>query len=118
MPIEFKKDCAWFLDAVSVEEAEGLLEWLQENPSAKIDLSACSHLHAANLQILMAAKRMISGWPEDAKLRVWLEAALPYSPGKENQRAPPADRRKRQRAKERHHGNIPDATFDNATEKP
>ena len=30
MPIEFKKNCAFFLDVVSVEEAEGLLEWLQK----------------------------------------------------------------------------------------
>ena len=29
MPIEFKKNRALFRDEVSVEEAEGLLEWLQ-----------------------------------------------------------------------------------------
>ena len=30
MPIEFKKNRAMFRDEVSVEEAEGLLEWLAE----------------------------------------------------------------------------------------
>jgi hypothetical protein len=79
MPIVFKKNHAFFRDAVSVEEAEGLLEWLQQQPSAKIDLSGCCHLHTANLQVLMAAKPVISRWPEDAKLRAWLVAALPHS---------------------------------------
>jgi hypothetical protein len=45
-----------FRDAVSVDEAEGLLEWLQKNPAARIDLSACAHLHPANLQVLMATR--------------------------------------------------------------
>jgi hypothetical protein len=76
MPIEFKKTRAVFRDVVSVEEAEGLLEWLQTKPAAKADLSACSHLHTANLQVLMTARIGISGWPKDVKLRDWLEPAL------------------------------------------
>ena len=76
MPIEFKKTRAVFRDVVSVEEAEGLLEWLQTRPAAKVDLSACSHLHTANLQVLMVAKTAISSWPKDAELRAWLEPAL------------------------------------------
>jgi hypothetical protein len=76
MPIEFKQDCAFFADVVSVEEAEGLLEWLQKQPSPKVDLSACGHLHTANLQVLMAAKPEIVNWPADSELRAWLESAL------------------------------------------
>jgi hypothetical protein len=76
MPIEFKKTRAVFRDVVSVEEAEGLLEWLQTRPAAKADLSACSHLHTANLQVLMTARIGISSWPKDVKLRAWLEPAL------------------------------------------
>ncbi len=76
MPIEFKKNRAIFRDEASVEEAEGLLEWLQTRPSAKADLSACSHLHTANVQVLMAARTGISSWPKDAELRAWLEPAL------------------------------------------
>ena len=76
MPIEFKKNRAIFRDEASVEEAEGLLEWLQTRPSAKADLSACSHIHTANLQVLMAAKTAISCWPKDAELRAWLEPAF------------------------------------------
>jgi len=76
MPIEFKKNNAFLRDVVSVEEAEGLLEWLQKKPAGKVDLSDCSHLHAANLQVLIVAKPVISRWPEDPKLRAWLEGAL------------------------------------------
>jgi hypothetical protein len=76
MPIEFKRNRAIFRDEVSVEEAEGLLEWLQARPTAKADLSACSHLHTANLQVLMTAKALISTWPKNAELRAWLEPAL------------------------------------------
>lgn len=76
MPIEYKKNQAVFLDIVSVDEAEGLLEWLQNKPAAKVDLGACTHLHLANLQVLMAAKSRITVWPNDADLRAWLETAL------------------------------------------
>jgi hypothetical protein len=76
MPIEFKKNRAVFHDEVSIEEAEALLEWLQTRPTAKADLSACNHIHTANLQVLMAAKTGISAWPGNAELRAWLEPAL------------------------------------------
>ena len=76
MPIEYKKNRAVFREEVTVEEAEGLLEWLQTRPTAKADLSALSHLHTANLQVLMAAKAGICSWPKNAELRAWLEPAL------------------------------------------
>ena len=76
MSIEFKKQQAIFHDTVSVEEAEGLLEWLQNNPTATIDVSACTHLHPANLQVLMAHKTYVTAWPNDPNLRAWLESAL------------------------------------------
>jgi anti-anti-sigma regulatory factor len=76
MPVEFKKNRAIFRDEVSVEEAERLLEWLQTRPTAKVDLSALSHMHTANLQVLMTAKAAITSWPKSAELRAWLEPAL------------------------------------------
>lgn len=76
MPIEFKKNQVLLRDMVSVDEAEGLLAWLQKKPSARADLSACSHLHPANLQVLLAAKTRIATWPVDANLRVWLQTIL------------------------------------------
>jgi len=80
MPIEFKKNRAVFREVVGVEEAEGLLEWLQKKPSGKVDLASCSHLHTANLQVLMAASAGISSWPENSELRAWLESSLHPAP--------------------------------------
>lgn len=76
MPILFNKQQAVFQNVAGVEEAEGLLDWLQNNPKATIDLSACNHLHAANVQVLMANKRLVAAWPNDAHLRAWLESTL------------------------------------------
>ena len=77
MVIEYKKNQAVFSDVVGVDEAEGLLEWLQKKPGAKLYLGTCTHLHPANLQVLMALKaRTIASWPSDEKLRAWLEPAL------------------------------------------
>lgn len=76
MAIEYKKNHAVFSDVVSVDEAEALLEWLQKKSAARVDLSACTHLHPANLQVLMTAKPAISAWPKDAGLATWLESAL------------------------------------------
>ncbi len=77
MGIEYKKNVAVFTDIATVEEAEGLLEWLQNKPaSKKVELAHCTHLHPANLQVLMASKSNIASWPEDANLRAWLESAL------------------------------------------
>ena len=76
MPIEFKTNCIIFRDVVQVEEAEALLEALQKNPTLKVDLTACTHLHTANLQVLMAARPCIDSWPRDLDLRTWLETVL------------------------------------------
>ena len=76
MPIQFDDQQAVFSDLVTVEEAEGLLEWLQAHPGAPLDLAACTHLHAANLQVLMAADAHIAAWPKDADLAAWLKTTL------------------------------------------
>jgi hypothetical protein len=74
--MEFKKKQAFLRDIVTVDEAEALLEWLQNKPGARVDLSQCSHLHPANLQVLMAAGCRVSAWPTDDGLRAWLQTAL------------------------------------------
>jgi len=76
MPIDYKKNLARLRDIVSVEDAEGLLDWLQNRPSAKIDLADCSHLHPASLQVLMAAQCRVATWPADTSLHGWLASAL------------------------------------------
>ncbi|EGW23319.1 hypothetical protein [Methylobacter tundripaludum] len=76
MAITYQKKVALFQDAVGAEEAEGLLEWLLKNPKSQLNFADCRHLHAANLQVMMAVKPVIAVWPKDAKLRTWLESAL------------------------------------------
>ena len=76
MGIEFKKKVAFFDGAVSVESAEDLLQWLQSHPKGRVDLTACTHLHAAVLQVLMASRMGVIAWPQDGDLNSWLTAAL------------------------------------------
>jgi hypothetical protein len=76
MAMEFKKKLAVLSDAVGVEDAETLLEWLQGKPNARVDLSACTHLHTANVQVLSAAGTAVSAWPADAELTRWLKTVL------------------------------------------
>jgi len=76
MPITYRKKSVVFEGLVAVEEAEDLLQWLAKNPQGKVDLSGCTHLHAANLQVMMAARIAVAAWPKDAALKCWLTAAL------------------------------------------
>ncbi len=76
MAIEYKKNLAVFHAVVSVEEAETCWNGCRKSATAKVDLTACVHLHPANLQVLMAAKPAIQAWPTDAGLRAWVEQAL------------------------------------------
>jgi hypothetical protein len=76
MPITYKKGRVVFHDMAGGEDAESLLEWLHKYPKGKIDLSACTHLHPANLQVLMASKRLIFAKPKDRRLSDWLDSAL------------------------------------------
>jgi len=73
MPTELTDDLARLSGWVSVEEAEGLLAWLQTRPQARLDLALCEHLHAAVLQILLHARPAIVAWPADPALQSWLE---------------------------------------------
>jgi hypothetical protein len=76
MSIEFNEGEVTFRGVASVEDAEVLLDWLQKNPAATVQLGPCSHMHAANLQVLIAAHPRIASWPENPELRAWLEIAL------------------------------------------
>lgn len=76
MGLEYQKKQVVFSGLVGVEEAENLLAWLQKKPQASVDLSACEHLHPANLQVLMAARSPIKAWPADPLLTLILQSAL------------------------------------------
>ncbi len=76
MAIAYKKNVAVFEATVSVEEAEDLLQWLQKHPQGKADFATCTHVHAAVLQVLMAAPIAVAIWPHDDNLKTWLSAAF------------------------------------------
>jgi hypothetical protein len=76
MAMTYQRNVAHFADTVGVEEAEAFLAWLQQHPKPKLDLTACTHIHAAQLQVLMASRLHIAKWPRDAALTAWLKSAL------------------------------------------
>ncbi|TVQ70541.1 MAG: hypothetical protein EA372_10540 [Chromatiaceae bacterium] len=76
MGIEINDDSLQVTELLGVEDAEILLDWLLKYPGGKLDLAGCTHLHAANLQVLMAARPQITAWPDDAMLADWLRHAL------------------------------------------
>ncbi|MDD5227375.1 MAG: hypothetical protein PHN45_06550 [Methylococcales bacterium] len=76
MAIEYKKSLAVFDDFVGVEDAEALLEWFQKNPKGKVNFTTCTHIHASNLQVLMAVKPPVVAWSKDEDLQLWLEPLL------------------------------------------
>lgn len=78
MPITFDQDEAALIDVASVEEAEPLLAWLQDHKDGRVNLAACTHLHAAVLQVLMAGRATIGEFPDDAGLSAWMTAALSH----------------------------------------
>jgi hypothetical protein len=82
MAILYQKNVAVFQDTIAVEEADGLLEWLMKSTGNRVDLTDCYHMHAANLQVMMAVKPVIAAWPKDAELCAWLESALKQKQGK------------------------------------
>jgi len=76
MPVTFTNECVVFTGIVAVADAEPLLDWLQGKAAVSVDLSACTHLHSANLQVLMAAGCIARTWPADGVLTSWLGSAL------------------------------------------
>jgi hypothetical protein len=76
MGMEIHENTAVISDILGVEEAESLLEWLLEHREGPLDLARCAHLHAANLQVLMALRPRILAWPDDPALADWLKSAF------------------------------------------
>lgn len=77
MSIEFNDTVALLRDIVSVEDAEPLLAWLTAGPDRAVDLSGCTHLHPANLQVLLATRARVLARANDATLDAWLQSVLP-----------------------------------------
>jgi hypothetical protein len=76
MPIDVSDNTLVARELLSVEDAETVLDWLIQHPRGQLDLTDCTHVHAASLQVLMAARPKIAAWPERETLADWLRAAL------------------------------------------
>lgn len=58
------------------EEAEVLLQRLLATPEAVVDLQRCESLHAAVIQVLLAAKPNLQLPPMDTAVGRWVRAVL------------------------------------------
>jgi hypothetical protein len=76
MAIAYRKKRLVLSESVGVEDAEALLSWLQGQSEVKVDLSACEHLHPANLHVLLAAGVRVQAWPRNTELAQWLQTIL------------------------------------------
>ena len=77
MTVQFKKRNLLVLsNHVGVEDAETLLQWLHGKHAVRVELSGCTHIHPAILQVLLAAGVAVSAWPQDADLAAWLQTAF------------------------------------------
>jgi hypothetical protein len=76
MAMTYNRNVARFSETVGVEEAEAFLAWLHDHPKPKLDLATCTHIHAAQLQVLMASRLPIAKWPNDVAFAAWLKSAL------------------------------------------
>jgi hypothetical protein len=66
----------WLEGPCPVEDAEALLQAVQEG-GAVADWSGCTLLHAACLQVLLAALLPVRGVPKNPALARWLAPCLP-----------------------------------------
>jgi hypothetical protein len=76
MPLTTSKTLARFEDVCTVEEALPLLEFLRGKKAAKADLSRCTYLHSALLQLLFIANVKIVALPCDPLLARWVDRLL------------------------------------------
>jgi hypothetical protein len=77
MGIRYMKKQASLEEIVTVEDAEGLLEWLKKQPKPAVNLSKCQHMHAAVLQVLLTCRPAINGAINDPLLA---RALMPSAP--------------------------------------
>jgi hypothetical protein len=76
MPLVFTDTEARFEDVCTVEDALPLFEFLTNSEAPQIDLSACTYLHTALLQLLLVAGPRIAAPPADPSLARWVVPLL------------------------------------------
>jgi hypothetical protein len=76
MALVFIGTAARFEDVCTVEDALPLLEFLKSGDAPEVDLSACTWLHTALLQLLLTARPRLIGLPVDPALARWVAPLL------------------------------------------
>ena len=74
MTIRYLKKHAALEGHVTVDDAEALAQWLQQQAVPAVHLGKCEHLHAAVLQVLLALRPRLKALPADAHLAGVLQA--------------------------------------------
>ena len=72
MGIRYTKKYASLEGVVSVDDAQGLQDWLKTQVEPAVKLSKCQHVHAAVLQVLLALHPTVIGEVADP----WLAGVL------------------------------------------
>lgn len=80
MPIRFEGETARFTGDCAVDEAPPLAEWLEAAAKPRADLAACTGLHTALLQLLLAGGGMLAAPPRDPFPRAWVAPLLAVTP--------------------------------------
>jgi hypothetical protein len=76
MPLVFTETLVRFESVCTVEDALPLLEFLKGSAMPEVDLLACTHLHTALLQLLLAARPRLASPPADPALARWVAPLL------------------------------------------
>jgi hypothetical protein len=79
MALIFGEDMVQIDGVCGVDEAMPLLEFLQTNGEARVDMLTCTHLHSAALQVLMVVATRVAALPEEEFLAQWLTPL--FAPG-------------------------------------
>jgi hypothetical protein len=72
MPLTFAETLVRFEGVCCVEEALPLLEHCRNTKAPEVDLSDCTYLHTALLQVLLLARPLVTVLPADPFLARWL----------------------------------------------
>jgi hypothetical protein len=79
MAIRYEADLARLEQDCAVEEALDLADWLRGQADPAVDMSACTHLHTAVLQTLLALRPRLVAPPAEPFLARWLTSLLESS---------------------------------------
>jgi len=78
MPLVFSGNLVRFVDVCAIEDAMPLVEHLRRCETPQVDLSGCTYLHTALLQLLLLRRPGIAGMPRDPFLARWLSRSAKF----------------------------------------